>query len=101
MGIPVLVLGESGTGKSTSLRNFETNEIVIYNVASKPMPFRKKFEMIANAPSYGEIKKSMAKNTVKSYIVDDSQYLMAFEFFDKANVRGYDKFTELALILKI
>ena len=42
MGIPVLILGESGSGKSTSMRNFETNEVGIFNVASKPLPFRKK-----------------------------------------------------------
>ena len=42
MGIPVLILGESGSGKSTSLRNFEPSEISIFNVAGKPLPFRKK-----------------------------------------------------------
>ena len=39
MGIPVLVLGESGSGKSTGLRNFDPEEVVIYNVAGKPLPF--------------------------------------------------------------
>jgi len=37
----VLILGESGSGKSTSLRNFEPGEIGVFNVASKPLPFRK------------------------------------------------------------
>ena len=41
MGIPVLVLGESGSGKSTSLRNFDIEEVGIFNVAGKPLPFRK------------------------------------------------------------
>lgn len=44
MGIPVLILGESGTGKSASMRNFSSNEIGIFNVANKPLPFRKKME---------------------------------------------------------
>lgn len=100
MGIPVLILGESGTGKSASLRNFEPEEIVIYNIASKPLPFRKKMPNVANNATYELIKKSLAKNTVKSYVIDDSQYLMAFEFFDKAKIKGYDKFTELALNFK-
>ena len=39
MGIPVLIMGESGSGKSTSLRNFEPEEISILNVAGKPLPF--------------------------------------------------------------
>lgn len=42
MGLPVLILGESGSGKSASLRNFEPEEISIFNVAGKPLPFRKK-----------------------------------------------------------
>ena len=39
MAIPVLILGESGSGKSTSMRNFEPDEVGIFNVASKPLPF--------------------------------------------------------------
>ena len=42
MGIPVLVIGSSGSGKSTSLRNFEPEEVGVFNVASKPLPFREK-----------------------------------------------------------
>lgn len=41
--------------------------------------------------------KSLAEPTAKSYVIDDSQYLLAFEFFDKVNIKGYDKFTELAV----
>ena len=49
MGTPVLVLGESGSGKSTSLRNFGEDEILIFNVAGKPLPFRRKLPCIQNA----------------------------------------------------
>ena len=97
MGIPVLILGESGSGKSASLRNFGEQGIVIYNIASKPLPFRKKMDFVSQGATYEQIKKSMARSTVKSYVIDDSQYLMAFEFFDKANIKGYDKFTEIAV----
>ena len=40
MGVPVLILGESGSGKSTSLRNFKPDEYLLLNVAGKPLPFR-------------------------------------------------------------
>ncbi len=40
MGIPVLILGESGAGKSCSLRNFEKEDVAIYNIAGKPLPFK-------------------------------------------------------------
>lgn len=97
MGIPVLILGESGSGKSTSLRNFAEDEIGVFNVASKPMPFRKKFEHITNKTSYEVIKASLKKASLKTYVIDDSQYLMAFESFRKAKETGYGKFTDMAL----
>ena len=96
MGIPVLVLGESGSGKSTALRNFDPAEIGIFNVASKPLPFRKKM-MVVNGAGYGTILKSLSNPKLKAYAIDDSQYLLAFEFFDRAQETGYGKFTELAL----
>ena len=46
MGVPVLILGESGSGKSASLRNFEPEEIGVFNVAGKPLPFRKKLPVM-------------------------------------------------------
>lgn len=96
MGIPVLVLGESGSGKSTSLRNFEYGEIGIFNVASKPLPFRKKLAK-ADGATYQKIMSTLAKPSMKAYAIDDSQYLMAFESFDKVDETGYQKFTSMAL----
>lgn len=99
MGIPVMVMGPSGAGKSTSLRNFEEGEIGILNVASKPLPFRKKLPKIDNA-TYSKIYKVLDKPTLKSYAIDDSQYLMAFGMFDRAKETGYGKFTDIALDFK-
>ncbi|MBY6932120.1 hypothetical protein [Clostridium botulinum] len=96
MGLPVLVLGESGSGKSTSMRNFEDGEVGIFNVASKPLPFRKKLPKL-NGASYKQIISGLAKSKLKTYVIDDSQYLMAFQMFDKAKETGYGKFTDIAL----
>lgn len=97
MAIPVLVLGESGSGKSTSLRNFEPGEIGIFNVASKPLPFRKKLPKV-DTSDYKKIMAGMFNRpNIKSFVIDDSQYLMAFAMFDKAKETGYGKFTEIAL----
>ena len=96
MGIPILILGESGSGKSCSLRNFNKDELVIYNVAGKPLPFRKQLN-VANNATYTQIKNNMAKGNFKTYVIDDSQYLMAFEMFDRAKELGYNKFTDVAL----
>lgn len=96
MGIPVLILGESGSGKSTSMRNFSENEVGIFNVASKPLPFRKKLPKVDNA-SYTQITNSLANPKLKRYVIDDSQYLLCFEMFKTAKDTGYGKFTDMAL----
>jgi hypothetical protein len=96
MGIPVLILGESGSGKSASLRNFEAEDVGIFNVAAKPMPFRKKLPMKTTS-NYGVIKSCIAKSTKKTFVIDDSQYLMCFESFAKAKDTGFGKFTDMAL----
>lgn len=96
MGIPVLIMGESGSGKSCSLRNFDKSEVVIYNIAGKPLPFRNQLNKADNV-SYTQIANNMIKKSYKTYVIDDSQYLMAFEMFDRAKESGYNKFTDVAL----
>lgn len=96
MGIPILVIGSSGSGKSTAMRNFDVDEVGIFNVASKPLPFRKKL-LVANKATYSTIYKVMSEPKLKKYVIDDSQYLMAFESFDHAKETGYGKFTNMAL----
>ena len=96
MGIPVMVLGPSSSGKTSSLRNFEPDEVGIFNVAGKPLPFRKKLPVVNNA-TYGTILKVLSNPGLKKYVIDDSQYLMAFESFDHAKEVGYAKFTNMAL----
>ena len=96
MGIPVFVLGHSGTGKSTSLRNFKSNEILHINVISKPLPFKGRFAETYNGDNYAEIAKAINKTKCKSIVIDDAQYLMANEFMRRSFEKGYDKFTEIA-----
>lgn len=98
MGVPVLILGESGSGKSASLRNFSHEEVVIYNVAGKPLPFRNGTKLHrADNIGYQAIKSNLAKKKFKCYVIDDSQYLLSFELFDRAMEKGYDKFTDIAV----
>ena len=91
-----MIMGESGSGKSCSLRNFDKSEVVIYNIAGKPLPFRNQLNKADNV-SYTQIANNMIKKSYKTYVIDDSQYLMAFEMFDRAKESGYNKFTDVAL----
>ena len=96
MAIPVLILGASGSGKSASMRNFEPDEIGIFNVASKPLPFRKKLPKF-DCSDYGKIMAAMSKTDKKVLVVDDSQYLSVFANFARAKETGYGKFVDMAL----
>ena len=96
MGVSVLVLGASGSGKSTSLRNFEPGEVAVFDVAGKPLPFRKRLD-VAHRPSYGVIMRKLKENSRRAYVIDDANYLMAFQNFALASVKGYDKFTTMAV----
>lgn len=95
MGVSVLILGHSGSGKSTSLRNFDEDDIRVLNVAGKPLPFRKHL-LSVNRPDYDMIKRVIKSRTAKAYVVDDANYLMAFDSFAKAKQKGYDKFVDMA-----
>ena len=97
MGIAVLVLGESGSGKTASLRNFKAEDVSVLNVASKPLLFKNTNKIkMANKATYAMIKGAVSSGRTPSYVVDDAQYLMAFESFDKVNETGYGKFTTMA-----
>lgn len=99
MGIAVLILGPSGSGKSASMRNFKKDEVGIINVAGKPLPFKSDLTTF-NCYDYGKIEEVLRKNTLKTYVIDDSQYLMAFANFARAYEKGYDKFTQFAVDFK-
>lgn len=91
-----MVYGQSGTGKSTSLRNFSPEEVSIINVSGKPLPFRKKLPTWCT-DSYAEIVQVLPKIKAPSIVIDDATYLMTNEFMRNARVTGYQKFTDMAL----
>lgn len=96
MAILVMIYGQSGTGKSTSLRNFEPGDISIINVSGKPLPFRKKLPTcITN--DYRTIMQGLHTIKTPSIVIDDATYLMVDEFMRNAKVTGYQKFTDMAL----
>lgn len=96
MAIIVMVYGQSGTGKSTSLQNFKPEDVCIVNVSGKPLPFKNKHKTF-NTDDYMAIDTAIKKAPAKSIVVDDSTYLMTGEYMRTAKVTGYQKFTDMAL----
>lgn len=96
MSVLVMVYGQSGTGKSTSLRNFDPNEVAVINVSGKPMPFRTKLQTY-NVDDYAKILNAISKTERKSIVIDDATYLMVGEFMRNAKVAGYQKYTDMAV----
>jgi hypothetical protein len=95
MGTVVMIYGQSGTGKSSSLRNFEPNQVGIINVSGKQMPFRKKLPYIAT-DDYTRIMNTLHAAKAPSIVIDDATYLMVDEFMRNAKTPGYQKFTDMA-----
>jgi len=96
MGIAVLVLGESGSGKTYSLKHMDPEKVGVFSVRKGTLPFPEgKSFKIAKKASYEVIYKVLKNPTMKTYVVDDSQYLMVNEYFRKANDSGYQKYTSI------
>lgn len=96
MGTPIMIMGESGTGKSTSMRNFKPGELSIVNVSKKLLPFKNELPQL-KTDNYEEIKKALKASQSKSIVIDDSTYLMTNEYMRTAKTQGYQKFTDMAL----
>lgn len=79
MGIPVLIIGKSGSGKSASLRNFKPGEVGIVNVLGKPLPFRNKLQAV-QTDDYKKVYAAITKAKTDCIVIDDSGYLMTNQF---------------------
>lgn len=91
------VLGRSGTGKSTSLRNFTAKDGIGYITATgKPLPFKTDIGQY-HAESYGKLIAAIKQTDVPVVVIDDFNYFMSFEEFSMASVKGYEKFTQMAV----
>ena len=97
MGLPVLILGESGSGKSFSIKNMNPEKVGIFAVEKSLLPFRNKGFKIAKNANYNMIMTALKAPQLKAYVIDDSQYLMVNEFFDRAKDAGYQKYTDIGL----
>lgn len=110
MAIPVFIIGRSGSGKTYSIKNFKAEEVGVISVEKGRLPFKTDIKTVKipkdftvntsaqlNAAKYAWIEMVISKSKAKSIIIDDSQYLLVNELFDRSKEKGYDKFTDIAV----
>lgn len=117
MSTSILIIGESGTGKSTAIRTLDPSETFIINIDHKPLPFKgwqKSYKSEGKDMNYYIPRSDEQKHQVtalsilnilerissnrpeiKTVIIDDAQYLMSNEFMRRATEKGFDKFSEI------
>lgn len=97
MAEKILIIGESGTGKSTSIRNCNPETTAIVNPVGKPLPFRGKFEMLNGETDSRYICEWMmeqAEAGKKMIIVDDFQYILSIPYMNRIKEAGWDKWND-------
>ena len=95
MGNVAGIVGDTGSGKSFSLFNFEPNEVAVYNVSGKLSPFKKKLQMVKTSDMKW-IANDLRRNARNCYVIDDAGLAMTFYLFNRVNETGYGKFTQVA-----
>jgi hypothetical protein len=112
----IAIVGNSGSGKSSSIRTLDPTSTFIINVAGKPLPFKgwktkypflKKNENgqlsgnLHNTSNVDEIDTLLQyvdkqRKDIKVVVLEDCQYLMAFEAMERSQEKSYDKFVQIA-----
>ena len=104
----ILILGKSGTGKSTSIKGLDPKETVVFNVLKKRLPFKgsqslyntesKNLFNIDDFATISNYLESVGKSAahVKNVVIDDVSYVMRKEYFKLAKVTGFNKFVDIA-----
>lgn len=93
----LLIMGESGTGKSTSMRNCNPATTAVVNPVGKPLPFKGKFEMLNSETESRKICKFMKEQAAagkKLIVVDDFQYILSVPYMNRIKENGWDKWND-------
>lgn len=110
----IFILGESGTGKTASMRNIKHKENFLIQSIKKPLPFKTKKESYIPVQKKGDFtignifcsdnsmrihsllqEISDNRNDIKTICIDDFQYLMSNEYMRRCKENGWDKFTDI------
>ena len=110
MSLPVLLMGRSGSGKTYSLKNFSPEEVCVISVEKGRLPFKTNIKVAKipnsfkdvndyatlNRAKYAWLMRTIETAKYKAVVIDDSQYLLVNELFDRSAEKGYDKFVQMA-----
>lgn len=106
MSIATLILGSSGSGKSTSLRNLDPANTLLIQCINKPLPFRatgwktrvtlKSEGNVIQTSDPAIIEKCMRQSHSDIVVIDDYQAVMVNELLSRSSEKGYDKFSDIA-----
>lgn len=106
MSIATMILGESGTGKSASLRKLDPNRTLLIQAVRKPLPFKAPGWKVHSGGANGsgnvfvtdsapKIEGLMRRSPHEIVIIDDFQYILANEFMRRSDEKGFEKFTDI------
>ena len=102
------IVGETSTGKSTSIKHLNPDETYIINVAKKELPFKgsekmynaekKNYKDVDDANEISRLMKTISEKAphIKNIVIEDSNYIMGFNIVSKATEVGYQKFSLMA-----
>lgn len=106
MSIATMILGNSGSGKSTSLRNLDPANTLLIQCIKKPLPFRATgWQTRVSLKSPGNVIQTDEPATIEKIlrgsphdvvVIDDYQAVMVNELMSRSSEKGYDKFTDIA-----
>lgn len=99
MAKKVLIMGESGTGKTTSLRNLDPKLVAVVNPVGKELPFKggHKFDTLDSVTDSKKISswmKEQCRNGKKIIVVDDFQYILSVPYMNRIKEAGWDKWND-------
>lgn len=110
----VLIIGESGTGKSSSIEHLDPKETFIISALNKMLPFRGAKSNYTPVTGWDDKENNSfvsddwervikmirvvdkERPDIKVLVVDDLQYVLCREFLDRSSEKGYDKYAEMA-----
>jgi AAA domain len=107
MSISTLILGQSGTGKTTSLRNLDPAHTLLIQAIPKPLPFRNDWKLVKDSGNIlvtdnsAQIVAAMKKTSRNIIVIDDFQYTMSNEFMrrvldNEVGNSAFAKYNEIA-----